>query len=86
MNTLAVVQRILADQTGIGVEDLQPLRPLEQLGVDSLVVTETMFLLEDEFKVQMPGAHVPIRTVQDLADVVDHLVRIRDAAMAGAAH
>ena len=80
MNTLPAVQRILADQTGIGVNDLQPLRPLEDLDIDSLVVTETMFLLEDKYKIQMPGGQVPIRTIQDIADLVDQLVRGREAA------
>jgi len=79
MNTLDAVQRILAEQTGIGPEDLQPARPLEELGIDSLVVTETMFLLEDEFSIQMPGGQVPIRTIQDIADLIDRLLLQRVA-------
>ena len=78
MNTLTAVQHILSDQTGRGVNELQPDRSLDELGIDSLVVTETMFLLEDEFKVQMPGGQVPIRTVQDIANLVDRLVRDRE--------
>lgn len=85
MNTLPAVQRILADQTGIGVNELQPSRPLEELGIDSLAVTETMFLLEDEFSIQMPGGQVPLRTIQDIADLVDRLVR-EQAAVESEAH
>ena len=80
MSTLSTIQRIIADQTGLNVEELQPMRPLEELGVDSLTVIEAMFLLENEFKVDMPSGQVPIRTVQDIADLVNHLLLEKDAA------
>jgi len=81
MSTLTQVQHIIADQTGIGAGELQPLRPLEELGIDSLAVTEAMFRLEDEFRVQMPNAQLPIRTIQDIADLVDRLVLERTATV-----
>ena len=71
----ALIQRILADQTGIGEIEFQPSRPLEELGIDSLAVTEAMFRLEDEFGIQMPSTQFPIRTTQDIADLVDRLKR-----------
>ncbi len=80
MNTLATVQRIIADQTGLFAMDLQPTRPLEELGIDSLTVIESMFLLEDEFKVEIPGGQAPIRTIQDIADLVEQLLLKRDSA------
>jgi acyl carrier protein len=83
MNTLFEIQGILSDQTGIGPDELLPARPLEELGIDSLAVTETMFRIEDEFKVVMPGGRVPIRTVQDIADLVDRLVREQAAVELG---
>ncbi len=83
MSTLATVQRIIAGESGVSVEDLQPTRPLEELGIDSLAVIEAMFLLEREFKVQMPDGQVPTRTVQDIADLVDQLMLDRDATKAG---
>lgn len=83
MSTLATVQRIIAGESGVSVEDLQPTRPLEELEIDSLAVIEAMFLLEREFKVQMPDGQVPTRTVQDIADPVDQLMLDRDATKAG---
>jgi acyl carrier protein len=80
MSTLAIVQRIVAGQAGIGLGDLQPTRPLEELGIDSLAVIEAMFLLEDEFKIQMPAGQIPIQTIQDIADLVDQLQRDQGAA------
>ena len=85
MSTLATIQRIIADQTGVAVEELQPARPLEELGVDSLNVIESIFLIENEFKVEMPNptVQVPIRTVQDIADIVDQLLLGREAEKTG---
>ena len=84
MSTLSNIQRIIADQTGLNVQELQPARPLEELGIDSLAVIEAMFLLENEFKVEMPSGEAPIRTIQDIADLVDRLLLERDAANAEA--
>ncbi len=79
MSTLAIVRRIIADETDLRVEDLDPARPIEELGVDSLSVIEVMFKLEDEFHIKTPDERVPIRTIQDIADLVDRLVAESDA-------
>lgn len=79
MTTLATVQRIVAGQAGIGLGELRPTRLLEELGIDSLAVIEAMFLLEDEFKVQMPAGQVPVETIQDIADLVDRLISDQQA-------
>lgn len=79
MSTLATVQRLIAAEIDIDVESLEPLRPLDELGVDSLAIIEIMFKLEDQFGVRMPEERIPIRTVQDIADLVDRLVAERAA-------
>ncbi len=56
------------------LEDLDPGRPLDELGIDSLSVLQAMFEIEDKFGIKMPDERVPIRTVQDIADIVDRLV------------
>lgn len=80
MSTLATVRRIIAGETDLRVEDLDPARPIEELGVDSLSVIEVMFKLEDEFHIKTPDERVPIRTIQDIADLVDRLVAESGAA------
>ena len=74
MSTLATVRRIIASETDLKVEDLDSVRPLGELGVDSLSVAEVMFKLEDEFHIKTPDERVPIRTIQDIADLIDRLV------------
>jgi len=77
MSTLATVQKLIAEELDLPVDDLDPARPLEELGIDSLSVIEVMFKLEDSFDIEMPDERVPIRTVQDIADLVDRLLRER---------
>lgn len=77
MTTLEAIQRIVARQLDVGVADLAPTRPLEELGVDSLVMIEILFLLEDEFNVRMPLETVPVRTLLEIADLVDRLLASR---------
>jgi acyl carrier protein len=82
-NTLAAVQAIVAEELDIVVAELQPARPLEELGVDSLGIIEVMFKLEETFDVRMGDERVPIKTVQDIANIVDKLIRERDAGAKG---
>lgn len=81
MTTLVTVQQVLAEELDLKGEDLSPSRLLDELGVDSLGILEVMFKLEDTFGVKMPDQRVPIRTVQDIVDIVDKLVLERDSAV-----
>jgi acyl carrier protein len=77
VGTLAVIQQLIAASAEVPVESLDPNRPLEELNVDSLTVLEVMFDIEDKFNIKMPEERVPIRTVRDIADLVDRLVAQR---------
>jgi acyl carrier protein len=74
LSTLTVVQELIAKSAEVPLEKLEPTRPLQELDVDSLTVLEVMFDLEEKFKIKMPEERVPIRSVQDIADLVDRLV------------
>jgi acyl carrier protein len=79
MDTLRAVQELIAAEAEVKLEDLDPERPLEELGIDSLTVIEVMFKIEDAFGIKMPEERVPIRTVRDIADLVDRLVAQQSA-------
>ena len=82
-NTLATVQAIVAEELDIAITELLPDRPLEELGVDSLGIIEVMFNLEESFDIRMGDERVPIKTVQDIANIVDKLIRERGATAKG---
>ena len=74
MSTLTIVQEMIAASAEVPIEKLDPNSRLEALEVDSLTVLEVMADLEDKFGIKMPDERVPVRTVQDIADLVDRLV------------
>jgi acyl carrier protein len=74
MSSLETIQRMMAEQFDLKIELLTPDAQLESLGVDSLSVIEFMFNIEDEFKIKLPDERVEIKTVQDVANIVDRLM------------
>jgi acyl carrier protein len=80
MDTLSTVQKLIAAEADLKPEDLPPGRPLGELGVDSLSVLMVAFKIEDTFGVKMPDERVPLRTLQDIADLVDRLVAEQSAS------
>ncbi len=74
MSSLETIQRMMAEQFDLKPEVLTPDAQLETLGVDSLSVIEFMFNIEDEFKIKLPDERVELKTVQDIANVVDRLI------------
>jgi acyl carrier protein len=80
MSSLVAIQRMMAEQFDLKPEVLTPEAQLEGLGVDSLSVIEFMFSIEDEFKIKLPDERVEIRTVQDIATIVDRLVAEQKSA------
>ena len=66
----ATVRRIIAEELDLVAEDLLPERVLEDLGVDSLGIVEVMFRMEEEFDIRMGDEQVPLKTVQDVVDLV----------------
>jgi acyl carrier protein len=74
MSTLQTIQRMMATQFELEQDKLTPDAELESLGLDSLSVIEFMFNIEDEFNIKLPDERVELKTIQDIATVVDRLV------------
>jgi acyl carrier protein len=80
MNTLQTIQRMMVEQFELNADDLTPDAQLEALGLDSLSVIEFMFSIEDEFNIKLPDERVEIKTIQDVASIVESLVAGQQAA------
>jgi acyl carrier protein len=74
MSTLQTIQRMMAEQFELEEDKLTPDAELESLGLDSLSVIEFMFNIEDAFNIKLPDERVELKTIQDIASVVDRLV------------
>jgi acyl carrier protein len=65
---------MLVEQFELKKEDITPDAQLEALGLDSLSVIEFMFNLEDKFHIKLPDERVEIKTVRDIAGVVERML------------
>lgn len=74
MSSLQTIQRMMVEQFDLKLEDLGPDAQLESLGLDSLSVIEFMFSLEDELKIKLPDERVEIKTVGDVANLLDKII------------
>ena len=81
MSILQTIQRMMAEQFELKEENLTPDAQLETLGLDSLSVIEFMFNLEDEFHIKLPDERVEIKTIRDIANIVERMVAEQKAAL-----
>lgn len=76
MKNLDIVKEIVAGQISRDPSEITELTSLEEAGYDSLDVLETIFAIEERFKIRVPfDANDPkikeLRTVGDIALIVD---------------
>jgi len=64
----------MVEQFELNPDDLGPDAKLDSLGLDSLAVIEFMFNLEDELNIKLPDERVELRTIGDVASVVDNII------------
>ena len=80
-----VVIAILAEQAAMKPEDVTPAATLEDLGIDSLGVVETIFSIEEAFDIQVPfNANQPEASEFDI-DTVGSIVRSVESLIAARA-
>ena len=80
MSTLQTIQRMMVEQFDLKVAELTPEAQLEALGLDSLSTIEFMFSIEDEFEIKLQDDRVEIKTIQDIVNIVEHLITEQKAA------
>ncbi|VAV90097.1 Acyl carrier protein [hydrothermal vent metagenome] len=70
MDTETRVIRIIAEQAVLEPSDVTPNSTLEELGIDSLGVVESIFAIEEEFDIAVPfNANEPEKTDFDITSV-----------------
>ncbi|MEO8203466.1 MAG: phosphopantetheine-binding protein [Betaproteobacteria bacterium] len=82
MSTLNTLQKLIAAEFDIDPAELDPARPLQELGIDSLAMTECLFKIEDEFKISIAGSGLQVGTLQEIADLVDSHLKAQSSGAA----
>ena len=52
------IQKIIAEQLGIAIEEVGMNTTFEELGIDSLEIFEIVMSIEDEFEIEIPNEDV----------------------------
>ena len=64
------VTRIIAEQAVMDVAEVTPDKTLDDLGIDSLGLVESIFAIEEEFDIQVPfNANNPAESDFDISSV-----------------
>ncbi len=74
MSTLVKIQQLMGERLGLTEEQLRPEQNLEEIGIDSLAIVEFMFDLEDQFGIRLTDERTPVKTIQDIADMIDRAI------------
>lgn len=74
MTTLQIIQQMLADELSLDAASLDPVRPLNELGIDSLALIECMFKLEDAFGISVESEELKAGTLLEIATAIDRRV------------
>lgn len=78
-STLNDLLELIQQKFDIDPATIDPDKPLEDYGLDSLSKAELMFAIEDRFGIDYPEQYTAVATLSALADVVTQL---RAAAVA----
>lgn len=80
METLTEIKDLAAKQFGGESDLIDETAPVDKLGIDSLGFLEFLFELEDHFDISIPQESVVnVRTLRELAGVIDSLVAAKQA-------
>ena len=72
MNNFEQIKKIIVDQLGVDADAVTPETTIEDLGVDSLDLVETIMTVEDEFGITFDDGDVEgLKTVGDIADYIE---------------
>ena len=63
------LKKIVFDLTGMNIENVTPKTKLNKLGMNSLVLVELVYAIEEEFGVEIPNAEIlKFKTIKDVLD------------------
>ena len=66
------IQKIIAEQLGIAIEEVGMNTTFEELGIDSLEIFEIVMSIEDEFELEIPNEDVEkITNVKDTVKYIE---------------
>ena len=73
MSAYSYLAEVLVDKYDVDKDKIRPEATLTDLGLDSLMVVEFLFDVEDEFNIEVPDDRAEFETLNEAATLIDEL-------------
>ena len=77
LSAYSYVAQVLVEKYDVDKEKIRPEATLTDLGLDSLLVVEFLFDLEDEFDIEVPEDQAEFETLGEAVALIDELVKAK---------
>ena len=77
MSAYSYLAEVLVDKYDVDNDKIRPEAPLTDLGLDSLMVVEFLFDVEDEFNIEVPDDRAEFETLNEAATLIDELIEAK---------
>ena len=77
MSAYSYLAKVLVDKYDVDEDKIRPESTLADLGLDSLMVVEFLFDVEDEFNIEVPDDRAEFETLAEAATLIDELIEAK---------
>ena len=77
MSAYSYLAEVLVDKYDVDKDKIRPEATLTDLGLDSLMVVEFLFDVEDEFNIEVPDDQAEFETLNEAATLIDELIEAK---------
>ena len=77
MSAYSYLAEVLVDKYDVDKDKIRPEATLTDLGLDSLMVVEFLFDVEDEFNIEVPDDRAEFETLNEAATLIDGLIEAK---------
>ena len=77
MSAYSYLAEVLVDKYDVDKDKIRPEATLTDLGLDSLMVVEFLFDVEDEFNIEGPDDRAEFETRNEAATLIDELIEAK---------
>jgi len=77
MSAYSYLAEVLVDKYDVDEDKIRPEATLTDLGLDSLMVVEFLFDVEDEFNIEVPDDQAEFETLNEAATLIDELIEAK---------
>ena len=77
MSAYSYLAEVLTDKYDVDGDKIRPEATLADLGLDSRMVVEFLFDVEDEFDIEVPDDRAKFETLNEAAALIDELIEAK---------